>query len=111
MIVENMLAEVRTSFTSKLAQLIKRQREDVRSALLNSGPFKLVDTHTHLQLTKEKWFSMCCAQQSVHENKFENTWQTSADFDEKAIESEYTSHLSISAEETYLTTVPIQQVR
>ena len=100
-----------TSFTSRLAQLIKRQREDVRGALLNSGPFKLVDTYTHLQLTKEKWCSMSSAQRSAHENKFEETWQTSADLNNKAIESEYTSRLSISAEEPNLTTVPIQQVR
>lgn len=34
------------SFALKLAQLIKRQREDVRGVLLNNGPYKLIDDYT-----------------------------------------------------------------
>ncbi len=45
-----------SSFTLKMAQLIKRQKEDVRGALLNSGPYKLVDELSHLQLNAKNGF-------------------------------------------------------
>ena len=51
----------------KMAQLMKQQKEDIRGALLNSGPYKLTGEYTHLQLTKEKWFAMTTEQRTVYE--------------------------------------------
>ncbi|CAB4006223.1 Hypothetical predicted protein [Paramuricea clavata] len=99
------------SFALKLAQLIKRQREDVRGVLLNNGPYKLIDDYTHLQLTKEKWFSMSSTQRTAHENKFDKTWQTQDDIQEQQEEQQFITSLSFTAEEANLTTVPLQQVK
>ena len=58
------------NFTLKMAQLIKRQREDVRGALLNSGPYKLDSEYLNFQLTSEKWFSMSTTQRNAYEKRF-----------------------------------------
>lgn len=99
------------SFAMKLAQLVKRQREDVRGALLNSGPYKLGEEYTDLQLTKQRWFSMSSGQRSAHENKSEKTWQTEDDDQEHQNEEQRATCLSIKAEEANLSTVPTQQVK
>ena len=58
-----------SSFTLKIAQVIKRQKEDVRGALLNSGPYKLVEEFSHSQLIPQQWFSMSTTQRQAHEKK------------------------------------------
>ena len=60
-----------SSFTEKMVQLIKRQKEDVKGALLNSGPYKLTEEFSHLQLTPQKWFSISTTQRQAHERKFD----------------------------------------
>jgi hypothetical protein len=99
-----------SSFALKLAQLIKRQREDLRGALSNSGPYKLIGEYAHLQLTKEKWFSMSSVQRTGHENKFDKTWHTPEDCQQQEIQP-VTDCLSATPEEANLITLPLQQVK
>ena len=99
-----------SSFALKLAQLIKRQREDLRGALSNSGPYKLIGEYAHLQLTKEKWFSMSSVQRTGHENKFDKTWHTSEDCQQQEIQP-VTDCLSVTPEEANLIILPLQQVK
>ena len=60
-----------SDFCKKIAKLITQQREDVRAALLNRGPYKLTPKFTNLQLTQEKWFSMLVRQRGAHQRKFD----------------------------------------
>jgi hypothetical protein len=61
-----------SSFCSKMAQVIKQQREDIRAAILNRGPYKLVANYSHLQLLHEKWFHMS-AERLAYLAKFDMT--------------------------------------
>ena len=56
-----------------MAQLMKQQKEDIRGALVNSGPYKLTGEYTHLQLTKEKWFAMTTEQRTAYEMAFDKS--------------------------------------
>jgi len=59
------------SFCMKIAQMIKEQSEDIRGALINRGPHKLVPMFSNLQLTQEKWFSMSVSQRKSYQAKFD----------------------------------------
>lgn len=69
--------------------------------MLNSGPYKLGEEYTDLQLTKQRWFSMSS----------EKTWQTEDDDQEHQNEEQRATCLSIIAEDANLSTVPTQQVK
>ena len=99
-----------SSFTLKMAQLIKRQKEDVRGALLNSGPYKLVDELSHLQLNAEKWFSMSTTQRQTHEKKFDSL-ELFQNEEEVQDTHPKISHLSVKPEEANLTSLPFETVK
>ena len=57
-----------------MGQLIKQQREDIRGALLNSSPDRLIEKYFHLQLTKQQRFANSAAQRKTHERKLDQTF-------------------------------------
>lgn len=54
-----------SDFCFKFKRVIQQQREDVRSALINRGPYKLHPLLSNLTLTHEKWFSISVKQREL----------------------------------------------
>ena len=92
-----------------MAQLIKRQKEDVRGALLNSGPYKLVQELSHLQLNPERWFSMSTTQRQAHEKKFDTA--LFQDEEEHQETQPQICHMSVKPEDANLTSLPLEAVQ
>ena len=92
-----------------MEQLIKRQKEDVRVALLNSGPYKLVQEFSHLQLNPEQWFSMSTTQRQAHEKKFDAA--LFQDEEELQEAQPRICHMSVKPEEANLTSLPLEAVQ
>ena len=96
-------------FALKMVQLMKQQKEDIRGALLNSGPYKLTGKYTHLQLTKEKWFAMTIEQCTAYKMAFDKSCLN--EVTNKGIPEEALSSPSLNTEEANLTHLPLQLVK
>ena len=62
---ENELSE----FCKKISKVLLQQREDVRAAIVNRGPFRLDPKFIDLQVSQEKWFSMSAKQRERYQNR------------------------------------------
>ena len=50
-------------------KVLLQQREDVRAAIVNRGPFRLDPKFIDLQVSQEKWFSMSVKQREQYQNR------------------------------------------
>ena len=101
-----------SDFCTKLANLIKQQREDVRASILNRGPYSLSAKHSHIEVRQDKWFSMAAKQRETHFKKFDDACSKVPEAELATLgEDAESSDLSITPEEAGITTVPLPTIR
>ena len=103
---ENEMAEM----CAKLGRIVKQQREDVQSAIVNRGPYQLDSHFTHLQLTQEKWFGMSVIQRQAYLKKFHNSAATHPTL-EPIVSPTALCQLTLTAEEAALSSLPLSLVQ
>ncbi|KAK3700933.1 hypothetical protein QZH41_000337 [Actinostola sp. cb2023] len=62
-----------SSFCNKMEELIRHQKTDVESAILDKGPYKLAETHNRFEVNSVKWFRMNTEQRKAHIHRFRSS--------------------------------------
>ena len=60
------------SLIENLKILVTGQPKELRSALISTGEFRLADTHSHFQISKQEWTKLTDAQRNNRFKKFQS---------------------------------------
>jgi hypothetical protein len=98
------------SFISKISKVVNQQKEDVRAALLNRGPYTLTPQYLKYLVPQDKWFKMMVKQSETHIKKFE-TDKDKQEYPGTEEEETPTASLTVSAEQAELSTIPLESLK
>lgn len=59
-----------SNFCNEMSTLLLRQKEDVDSAVINKGPYRLASKFRSFEMQQSAWFKMTANQRDKHLRKF-----------------------------------------
>ncbi|KAK3736206.1 hypothetical protein QZH41_011893, partial [Actinostola sp. cb2023] len=109
-----------SEFCQKMEKVLQQARRDCESAVINRGPYKLLDEYQHLEVAQDKWFSQNARQRENYLKKFWNSPPVGDNVDVAAVslasETTTTSNvsekpLSVAPEESGVTGVALLSLK
>jgi len=98
------------SFCSAMEDLIRHQRADVESAIVNKGPYKLSKRYEHFSIPSDKWFRMDVRQRQQHLRRFHKSQEEVKDQEGESTEKQGQAAgvpiISIQASNAGITSMP-----
>jgi hypothetical protein len=75
-----------SKFCQEMSVLVLRQKEDVESAIINHGPYRLAPKFSDLELSADQWFKKNSHQKEAYVRKFHNAKMSPRTVDSSSIQ-------------------------